>query len=569
MKYSMGVAFASALILTIAQTRAAATDDAKIAQVEQGLMTPVVIAGQAPPKMTLRDRMQHYHIPSVSIAFFDASGVRWVRAYGATPATLFQAGSISKPVSAVGIMRLVQDGRLNLDANVNGELTGWKLPENALTAKRPVTLRELLSHTAGTTVHGYEGYERGKPVPTLEQVLDGTAPANSPAVRVDLQPGTHYRYSGGGYVIAELLAVEAAHEPFATYMQASVLGPMGMTDSTFEQPLPDAWQSRAATATDADGKPYPGGWNVYPEQTAAGLWTTPSDLAKFAIGVQHSLDGDAGAVLSKATALEMLAPVKGGYGLGFQVTKSRSSATFGHGGANVGFQSLFVMHRGGEGVAIMTDSDNGIALITEILPSVGAAYGWSDYTPKAKKLYPIAPEALTRFAGAYDVGNFVVSIDRRGPSLFLTDSAGVNQLYPESPTRFFMLGHDLDLTFATDRSGLVTGVQLGDAAPSSKKLPPYPPVVALDAAVLASYAGSYKLENSTFLITVEGDRVFSKLDDQDAIEIFPSAKDHFFVKDVNASLTFSRDVSGAVRALTLHQNGKDTTFAKAPPSPTR
>ena len=150
-------------------------------------MTPVVIAGQARAEDDAAGSDAALSHPvGFSIAFFDASGIRWVRAYGATPATLFQAGSISKPVSAVGIMRLVQDGQLNLDANVNTELTGWKLPENALTAKQPVTLRELLSHTAGTTVHGFEGYVRGKPVPTLEQVLDGTAPANSPAVRVDL-----------------------------------------------------------------------------------------------------------------------------------------------------------------------------------------------------------------------------------------------------------------------------------------------------------------------------------------------------------------------------------------------
>ena len=134
-----------------------------------------------------------------------------------------------------------------------------------------------------------------------------------------LQPGTEYRYSGGGYVIAELLAVEAAHEPFAAYMQKTVLGPMGMTDSTFEQPLPEAWQSRAAVATDANGKPYPGSWHVYPEQTAAGLWTTASDLAKFAIGVQRSLDGAPAAVLSKSTAIEMLSPVKDDFGLGFQL----------------------------------------------------------------------------------------------------------------------------------------------------------------------------------------------------------------------------------------------------------
>jgi CubicO group peptidase (beta-lactamase class C family) len=562
MKYAMGVASAIVLIATVARSSAATSDDAKISQVERGLMTPVVIAGRPAPAMTLQDRMQHYHIPSVSIAFFDASGIRWVRAYGATPATLFQAGSISKPVSAVGIMRLVQDGKLNLDANVNTELTGWKLPENALTAKQPVTLRELLSHTAGTTVHGFGGYERGKPVPTLAQVLDGTGPANSPAVRVDLQPGTEYRYSGGGYVIAELLAVEAAHEPFATYMQKTVLGPMGMTDSTFEQPLPEAWQSRAAVATDENGKPYAGNWHVYPEQTAAGLWTTASDLAKFAIGVQRSLDGDPSAVLSKATALEMLTAVKDRYGLGFAVTGTGSTATFGHNGANAGFQASFVMHRGGEGVAIMTDSDNGIALIQELLASIGAAYGWADYTPKQKKLYPMAAKELERFTGPYDTGGQVVTIELRAGSLVLSDFAGAHRLYAESPTEFFLLDADLDVSFSPDASGAITSVTLGKGGDVGKKLPPFPPVVTLPAAALANYAGTYKRGSATFVVTVDADRVFSKLDDQDAVQIFPSAKDRFFLKVVHASIAFSRNASGAVNALTLHQGGQDLEFKK-------
>jgi CubicO group peptidase (beta-lactamase class C family) len=512
--------------------------------------------------MTLQDRMQHYHIPSVSIAFFDASGIRWVRAYGATPATLFQAGSISKPVSAVGIMRLVQDGKLNLDANVNTELTGWKLPENALTAKQPVTLRELLSHTAGTTVHGFGGYERGKPVPTLAQVLDGTGPANSPAVRVDLQPGTEYRYSGGGYVIAELLLVEAAHEPFATYMQKTVLGPMGMTDSTFEQPLPEAWQSRAAVATDANGKPYPGNWHVYPEQTAAGLWTTASDLAKFAIGVQRSLDGAPGAVLSKSTAVEMLSPVKDDFGLGFQLAGSGPGATFSHNGANAGFQAAFIMHRGGEGVAIMTDSDNGISFIGEVLASVGAAYGWSEYTPKAKTVYPLAPASLTRFTGAYDFGSRIYTVERRGSELYLVGDSD-HRLYPESATTFFELDGRADFAFTADASGTITGVTLAGVGVTGKKLPPFPPVVTLGPATLASYAGTYKLEDATFVISVDGGRVFSKLDDQDSVEIFPSAKDRFFLKEVNASITFSRDTSGAVNALTLRQDGQNLEFKKA------
>ena len=238
-----------------------------------------------------------------------------------------------------------------------------------------------------------------------------------------------------------------------------------------------------------------------------------------------SLDGDAGAVLSKSTALEMLAPVKGGFGLGFQVAKSRSSATFGHGGANVGFQSLFVMHRGGEGVAIMTDSDNGIALIAEILASVGAAYGWSDYTPKVEEAVSArarSPDAFCRRLRFREASIF--SIDRRGPSLFLADSAGVHQplsrvtdevLHARSRSR----SHVRD-----GRSGMVTGVNSGTprhhpksfrrSRPSSRSVPPCWRVTPARI--------SWKLDVPH---QVEGDRVFSKLDDQDAIEIFPSAKD--------------------------------------------
>jgi CubicO group peptidase (beta-lactamase class C family) len=566
MKRSLGVALtlAGALALTaLAHAAPAPTDDAKIAQVERGLMTPVIIAGQPPQKMTLQSRMQHYHIPSASIAFFDAKGIRWVRAYGATPSTLFQAGSISKPVSAAGIMRLVQDGRLNLDADINTVLTGWKLPQNALMPRQTVTLRELLSHTAGTTVHGYEGYERGKPVPTLQQVLDGEAPANSSAVRVDVQPGTEFRYSGGGYVIAQLLATQAVNEPFATYMQSSVLAPMGMTDSTFEQPLPEAWWNRVAPATDAAGKPYPGDWHVYPELTAAGLWSTPTDLAKFAIGVQRSLDGAPDAVLSKDTALEMLTPVKDGYGLGFQVTGSGPTLTFGHGGANAGFQSALFMHRAGEGIAIMTDSDNGNQFIGEVLASVGAAYGWSEYKPKEKALYTV-PESFERFAGAYDLGEQLVSVERRGDELFLIDPAGEHRLYPESPLKFFMLDFDLDVTFAADASGAITGATFGDGGETGKRLPPLPPVVALDSSTLANYAGTYKLESSAMLITIEGNRIFAKLDDQQPFEIFASAKDQFFLTAVNAQLSFARDAAGTVTSVTLHQNGKELVFPKAP-----
>ncbi|MDQ6780324.1 MAG: serine hydrolase [Candidatus Eremiobacteraeota bacterium] len=412
--------------------------------------------------MTIQRRLQYYHVPAVSIAFFDASGLRWARAYGASTGTLFQAGSISKPVSAVGILRLVDAGRLKLDENVNSELTSWKVPDNGFTAKTPVTLRELLSHTAGTTVHGFEGYERRKPVPTLQQVLDGTKPANSLPIRVNVQPGTRYRYSGGGYVIAEQLLVDTQHESFATYMHDSVLAPLGMTDSTFEQPLPQPEWNRAAVATDETGKPYPGSWNVYPEQTAAGLWTTPTDLAKFAIGVQRAINGDKDAILSQATAREMLTAVKPGYGLGFALEGAGPTATFLHNGANTGFQAFFVMHRGGEGVAIMTDSDNGDLLINEVLNGIGAVYGWSDYAPQQKKLFAMNPKEYARFVGTYDFGfGLKVTVERRNGALYsIADRQIWHRLYPKSATTFFMLEENVDITFTSNASGAIDGLML-------------------------------------------------------------------------------------------------------------
>jgi len=419
-------------------------------------MTLVAIKGVPRKKFTMQSRMAYYHVPSVSIAYFSASGVRWARAYGAKVNALFQAGSLSKPVSAVGIMHLVQNGQLKLDQNVNDTLQTWKVPQNAFTAKRPVTLRELLSHTAGTTVHGFDGYQRGKPVPTLAQVLDGAKPANSPPIRVNLQPATRFRYSGGGFVIADQLVLDTVHEPFAKFMHDTVLAPFGMTDSTYKQPLPQALWTRAAVGVDRDGKPYPGKWHIYPEQTAAGLWTTATDLAKFAIRVNAALMGQDSSVISADTARQMLTPVKAGYGLGFSLEGSGRTASFGHNGSNAGFNAFLVMHRGGDGIAIMTDSDVGMPLITEIVNSVAAAYGWTEYPPIEKTLYPLSPKNYARFTGTYKgPGEMLHVIVRNGSLYMIGHTRHLLQLCPESPTRFFLLTQPIDIQFNAGPSGTI------------------------------------------------------------------------------------------------------------------
>ena len=266
----------------------------RIQRIQDGLLPAVLIKGEPVQSSKLADRMAALHVPGVSIAVIHDGAIEWARGFGVmklggspvTPETLFQAASISKPVAALAALRLVQSGKLDLDADVNRYLQSWKVPDNEFTAKNKVTLRELLTHTAGMTVHGFAGYASGAPGPTLLQVLNGEKPANSPAIRVDTTPGTKWAYSGGGYVIVQQMLADVTGRPFPKLMREMVLGPIGMTRSTYEQPLPAARLAEAATPYRQDGTPVPGGPHTYPEMAPAGLWTTPSDLARYAMEVQ-------------------------------------------------------------------------------------------------------------------------------------------------------------------------------------------------------------------------------------------------------------------------------------------
>ena len=218
---------------------------------------------------------------------------------------MFQAGSISKPLAAMAALRLAQQGKLSLDADVNTLLTSWKLPAAPVAAGKAVTLRMLLTHTAGITVHGFPGYAQGAPVPTLVQVLNGEKPANTPAIRSEAVPGAGWNYSGGGFTIMQQTLIDVTKEPFAKLLQTTVLGPIGMKHSTYEQPLPQRFAEFAATPYHADSKPIEGGAHTYPELAAAGLWTTPSDLARYAIEVENSLQGKANHVLTQQMTQQM------------------------------------------------------------------------------------------------------------------------------------------------------------------------------------------------------------------------------------------------------------------------
>jgi CubicO group peptidase (beta-lactamase class C family) len=226
----------------------------RIARIENGLLPAVVIKGQPPAPMTIAGRMAHYKVPGASVAFFDHGQIIWTSGYGfadvaakkpVTPGTVFQAASISKPVTALAALRLVEDGKLNLDEDVNVKLHTWKVPENTFTEKEKVTIRRILSHSAGLTVHGFPGYASDEPVPTVVQILNGEKPANTDPIRVDVVPGTLWRYSGGGFVVLQTLLSDVTGKPFPQIMSELVLRPAGMTHSTYEQPLPKNRSSEA------------------------------------------------------------------------------------------------------------------------------------------------------------------------------------------------------------------------------------------------------------------------------------------------------------------------------------
>jgi CubicO group peptidase (beta-lactamase class C family) len=322
-------------------------------------------------------QLREHRVPGLSLAISHAGRVVKAQGYGftdrmeqhpVTPATLFQAASVSKCLTALAVLRLVEQGRLALNEAVYWRLQGWKVPAaNAGVAGR-VTLRRLLCHNAGFSQHGFPGYAAGEALPTLVEVLNGTAPAKTQAIRLVVASGVEPRYSGGGYTVLQQLLVEVAGRSFPELMRELVLEPLGMTASTFAQPLPERLAAGAALGHGADGQPVPGGAYIYPEMAAAGLWTTAADLACYIMGIQQAYAGHAGAILSAELTREMLTPQAGAYGLGPLVSGTGRALHFHHSGRNKGFDAMLMgMAETGAGVVIMVNANVGPQLLKAIL----------------------------------------------------------------------------------------------------------------------------------------------------------------------------------------------------------
>ncbi len=443
----------------------------RIERVEKGLLPAVLIKGD--PAWTIQERMKHYKVPGVSIAVINNFKIEWAKAYGVkdidtnepvSTETLFQAGSISKPVAAMAALKKVEQGKIALDEDINSKLTTWKLPDNEFTAKKKVTLANLLSHTGGLTVHGFPGYAPDEKIPTLSQILDGAPPANTPAVRVDFEPGTKFRYSGGGVTIAQLAIMDIEKKPYPQIAQETVLGPLKMTSSTYQQPLPDDTRKKAASGYRSDGKVVAGKIHVYPEMAAAGLWTTPTDLARFAIESQLSLVGKSNKVLTKEMTSKMVVPFlpSGPVGLGFFSEKHGAATYFGHGGADEGFRAQLLVHKDkGYGAVVMVNSDNG-QIINEILRGIAKEYQWEDYLPQPREIVSVDAARLNDYAGRFLVNpDRVLTVTQKGGRLFGEPTASPKfELFPVSENEFVRKDAEISYTFAKSPGGSIDKIKL-------------------------------------------------------------------------------------------------------------
>ncbi|GAB2669386.1 serine hydrolase domain-containing protein [Kribbella swartbergensis] len=417
--------------------------------------------------------LEMFQVPGASWAVIDGGEVVDVGCTGVVqagepaavvPGTLFQACSISKPVAVFAMLRLVDRGLLDLDEDVNRRLTSWQVPPTGLW-QPVVTLRQLASHSAGLTVHGFPGYRRGTTLPTTVQILDGTAPTNTFGVRVDIVPGTQFRYSGGGTVVLQQLLEDVTGTPFQQLAQELVLEPIGMSDSDYAQPLPPALHDRAATAHDELGRPVPGRWHSYPELAAAGLWTTPTDLAKFAIAVQQTYAGADGALLSPGLARDLLTPhiaatarIGGLSHLGLGLFLGNGGERFGHSGGNEGYCCHLLAYRDtGQGAAVMTNGANGSWVVQRAFAALARAYGWNDYPQEVDEPELPTDETLENLAGAYKLnGRVSLDVAAWGSGLVVTFGGQPPLRFgASSATRFAAVEVDAELELRDNGSRLV------------------------------------------------------------------------------------------------------------------
>ncbi|MCW2529760.1 MAG: penicillin-binding protein beta-lactamase class [Pseudonocardiales bacterium] len=330
---------------------------------------------------SLASTMHATSVPAVSLAVVVDGKVAWSGAWGVTnsaarpvsTSTAFQAGSISKTVAAFCALQLVDRGYFGLDDVVN-EIAGKPLLRTADDSWHPrVTVRQLLSHTAGINVGGYPGYPTS-PHPDGREVIEGSSRTNTPPVRVIGIPGTRFSYSGGGFVVLQEVIAAATRMAFDRVAADVLFSAAGMVRSTYAQ---DAEDPDRASGHRDDGTQLEGAYRRYPEMAAAGLWTTATDLARFLTVLMRARRGEADALISPELAAQMFTPQsEEAYGLGIQLSRHGDREWFGHPGDTQGFEADLLGTSQGLGLAVMANADLSRSVINAVRASVARLHSW-------------------------------------------------------------------------------------------------------------------------------------------------------------------------------------------------
>ena len=456
--------------------------DNQIKQVENNLIPFVPVKGFI--GWNIIDRMKYYNVPGASIAVIKDYKIAWAKGYGladtikkdpVTTETMFSAGSISKFVSAVTALQLVQSNKIQLDSPINDYLTSWKIADNDITKKTPITLRMLLSHTAGTTQSAYFGFTPDKkPLPTIVEILSGAEIAESRPVVVNSEPKKEFRYSGGGSIIVQMAMMDVSKQSFEDLTQQTIFNKLGMKNSTFEQPLPQMYSSKASWAYSSaswfKGMPY-----VYPQQAAAGLYSTPTDLAKFFIDVQKSYVGK-GIILNQDLTKQMLtsqANVSDGsykeqIGVGpFLIQRTDNNESkgvyFEFTGVNAGFLAYGIASvEDGNGVIIMLNSGDDVnGLGKEIRRAVAKTYNWYNFLPNEISPIKLNNSTLEGYEGRFrKAADEVVVIKKEKHYLVERINEGGNiYCFPVAKDTIVFTDYNIRGYFATNEKGEIVSLR--------------------------------------------------------------------------------------------------------------
>lgn len=518
-------------------------------------------------KWSIAERMEALKIPGVSIGVIHNFKLDWAKGYGyanisekreVTPSTLFQAASISKSLTGVGVLKLAQENKIKLSEDINTYLTSWKFPYDKNSGDKKITMYNLLSHTAGLSVHGFRGYSNDKQVPTVLQVLNGEAPANSDPVRSQFTPGTKVQYSGGGTTLAQLVVMDVSGKKFSDYMADEVLRPLGMTSSFYHQPTTEQNQT-LATGYLFDKSEVPGKYKIHPEEAAASLWTNPTDLSKYIIETQLSLKGSSAKVLNQENTKLRLNPFQDEAALGVFINTVGTGKYFQHSGANEGFRALYVGDfEKGNGVVIMTNSENN-KIIQELLLTVANAYQWEGYADSGIKL---SEAELKTFEGYYQAifnSDLYLQIVTSDKKLMLRQLWDGQEIFFEAQSELEFLNKEMSfpLKFSRDSKGRITEVlafnrDLWKLDETFK--PKIRKAITQSAEQLKSFEGKYQVRNNKELFVEikadEGQLAIRQLwDGKDMIFVPETELDFFEKTNQYRTIKFVKERNGKIKEL--------------------